>query len=802
MPPVPRPLFRAFVFAALPLAAVALGGSTTRWSEGIVLGAVGLMLLAAPPRTSLGWKLNAILAGLVALAATAFLPAAWFHAPVWRTALTDRLGTALPATLSPQPWLAAECLGLFLGGIGWFYLMSTAAWTGEERARAGRWFAGGVVALAAVFIAYYRAHAAPGYWHNERGFGPFPNRNQTADLLAVGALPTLACAHGAWRGGRRVAAGGWLVGWAVVAAALFDNYSRAGIGILFVGTAAYLGNEIVRAFRKGRGKTAPVRGSGKTAALAVSLVLLLASGFMLFGGDTLERLRPGSRDVATLTTEGDFRVRIQRDALDMIADSPWCGVGLGSFEPVFAAYRRRSAAELHTVHPESDWLWMTAELGWPAGVLAAAGVVLLVRRAWPRRSGSERPLRTAAAIGVVAFALHALVDVSAHRVGTAWCALFLLGLALPGPGDEKTDFRRPASWAPWGFRLLGLFLAGIGVLWLLADRGKVRVPGEQEVARLMALTRTESEGRRWAESVATASRGLALDPVNWQLYFQRAVARLGAREVHAAAEADFRRALYLEPFLGNAANAVAVTWARAGEPDLAVGALIEACRRTPADAPNYFTGVCEAAGNDPAFLTRLEAATRSDPALHLLYIEQLPAAFHRQAVMATLAADPDLNGYTDRQRARLFRSWREDDAGLAAAMEAHPAWQRAGWRRWANALAGLDAVDRACKIAARFAPRPVVPPEAPGADRRSIAELQAAALRSPGDLTVALQLYRARLAAGDASGAATALHAVTTRPGCPAYFYYLEANAATDAGRWPTAWEAWQRYLDAVPENG
>ena len=713
---------------------------------------------------------------------------------------------ALPTTLGPQPWLSAESLVLFLGGIGWFYVMATTAWTGEERPRAGRWFAGGVVALAAAFIASYRLHVVPPFWHSAYGFGPFPNRNQTADFLAVGALPVLACAHLAWRGGRRVAAGGWLAGWAVVVAALFHNFSRAGIGILFAGTTAYLGNEILRSFRRGAAadgkKTALALGGGRAAALAASFVLLLASGFMIFGGETLQRLRPGSTEAALLTTTGDFRLAIQRDALDMVADSPWCGVGLGSFEPVFATYRQRSAVELHAVHPESDWLWMTAELGWPAFVLVLTGAILLLRRAWPRRSGSDRPLRAAAVLGAAAFALHGFVDVSAHRVGTAWCGLFLLGLALPGPGEEKTDFRRPAPWGPWVFRFLGLLLAGTGVLWLLADRGQVHVPGEQEVARLAALSRAESEGGQWAASVATATRGLALDPVNWQLYFQRAIARLGAGEEHAVVQADFRRSLYLEPFLGSAAKIAATNWARVGEPDLAVGALLEACRRIPVEAPAYFSSVAEASGSDPAFLGHLAAATASDPSLHLLYIEQLPPAFQRQAVAATVAADPDLTGYNDRQRARLFRLWSGDDAAILAAMEAHPAWQRFGWRQWATALASTGSLDRACRVAAQFAPKPAVPADVPGADRRSLAELQAAALASPGDLTVALRLYRARLAAGDPPGAMTALHAVTTRPGCPAYFNYLEATLATDAGRWPTGWDAWGRYLETTPENG
>ena len=82
------------------------------------------------------------------------------------------------------------------------------------------------------------------------GSGPFPNRNQTADFLAVGAMPVLACAHlaGAADGAGRAA--GWLVGWTVVVAALFHNFSRAGIGILFATTAAYAGNETLRALRR------------------------------------------------------------------------------------------------------------------------------------------------------------------------------------------------------------------------------------------------------------------------------------------------------------------------------------------------------------------------------------------------------------------------------------------------------------------------------------------------------------------------------------------------------------------------
>lgn len=801
---------RAFFFAALPLLAVALGGSTARWSEGIVLALTGLSLLAVPPRSSLGTGINGVLAGLLALTATAFLPAAWFHLPAWRAALTDDLGTVLPATLAPQPWLSAEGIALFASGMCWFYLVSTVAWTSDERPRAGRWFAGGVVGLAAVFIVCRRLHLNPPIWHTERGFGPFPNRNQTADFLAVGALPVLACAHLAWRGGRRGAAAAWLVGWVVVVAALFQGFSRAGIGILFAGTAVYLGNEIVRALRRPaktdtRQPVAPKLGSWRTPALAASLVLLLASGFMLFGGDTLQRLHPG-RGPTPVTADNaasvaDFRVYIQRDALDLIADSPWCGNGVGAFEGVFPPYRVRSAVNLHVVHPESDWLWLTAELGWPAFALALAGVALLVRRMWPQRPGTDRPLRAAAAWGAALFALHGFVDVSAHRVGTVWCGLFLVGLALPGVGEGR-DFRRAAGWTAPVFRLLGLALLGVGTLWIAADRGRVHPPGAQEAARLLAAARAEASAGQWRESVAAATRSLALDPLDWRLYLLRAMGRVITGEDPAAAQADFRRTLYLEPFSGAVAETVAVTWARAGESDLAVSALLEASRRVPANAREYFNAVVAAAGNDPSFVDRLAAATRGEPVLQLLFLETLPLASQGPAAARIVEADPELRRFDPRQRTRLFCFWANDAPSLIAAMESHPAWQALGWRCWARACAATGQMERACRIAAQFAPKPVVPSEASAAQRLTIPELRAAAVQSPADAGAALRLARAQAAAGDKAGVWTTLHAAAARPDGPAYLRYLEAVAAAEVGRWTEGWEAWARYLQTVPGEG
>ena len=291
--------------AFLPLACVFLGGGTARWSQGVVLMALGGVLVAFPPRTGLGRGVNGVLAGLCALALAAFLPVGWFGRPGWRAALTDDFGLTLPATLSPQPWLSAEAAALFLAGMCWFYRMATVRWSDEERLRGGRIFAGGTVALAGLFVLFYKQGVRVPFWLTERHFGPFPNRNQTADFLAVGALPVLGCMFVSWRAGRRGAAAGWLAGWLVVAVAIFNNFSRAGVGILFIGTVAFVGVEAVRAARRRRppirevkpGDPLPDRARAiarwRQASLAASLILVLASGFFLFGGETLGRFRFG-----------------------------------------------------------------------------------------------------------------------------------------------------------------------------------------------------------------------------------------------------------------------------------------------------------------------------------------------------------------------------------------------------------------------------------------------------------------------------------------------------------------------------
>ena len=798
---------RPAVVALLPLVCVVLGGGVERWSEAVVLLGLGGLLLAMPPRASLGRGVNFVLAGLLLLGGTAFLPARWFALPAWRRAFVEDFGATLPGTLSPQPWLSAETLVVFLAGVSWLYLMATMPWKRGERRRAGQVFAAGVAALAGVFVLLAQRGVIVPIWPNVRHFGPFPNRNQTADFLAVGALPVLALARAAWRGGRVRGALGWLTGWLLAAVAVFQCFSRAGIAILFISTALYLGVEFFRAARRPPANQAEAKfAPWRRVALLVSLVLVATSVFLAVGGDTLERMRPGSVYAETNTVSNDLRRRLQADAVSMTNSAPWCGVGLGNFAGLFEIFRRQSAdAPLRSIHPESDWLWLAAEMGWPALALTVAGCVLLGRRMWPERQSHDRPLRTAAALAVAAFAVHGLFDVSAHRLGTAMCGLFLAGLALPGNAESEGAKLAPVGpgWPVVVFRVLGVGFLGVGILWMTEARGGWVLPGAQGISRLETAALGQGQAHDYADAQGTATRALAWAPLNWELYFIRAGAGVYLRRDLEATGMDFRRARFLERCSPTAPLDEARLWAAVGQNPQTVNAVLEACRRAPARPGDFIGPINLLRGGDPDYVDLLGAAVLRHPELAVSFTEHLEGTNLADFIARVLQSDPDLARLDAGQKLRLFRAWalKGDPQTLASGMASHPGWQSLGWRWWAEAcgrVATPETWRQACQIAASHAPKPDVPTIN---DSRSLVQLQRADLGSSDDAALALALSRAQQTAGDPDAAARTLHRMAIRPGSPAYFSYLEAQLAMQTDQWQTGWDAWRRYLSPVAVN-
>ena len=251
-----------------------------------------------------------------------------------------------------------------------------------------RLFTSGIALLAAICIAFYLARIAPSFWHNEQNFGPFPNPNQTGDLFALTAIVILACVQDDFRK-RRKRWIAWILALVLIAAAIVLNSSRSGIAILVVGSAFWLS---ALTFRK-----------RSRLALGVFFLFLLVIALVVFGEQTFQRFHLG--DFGSAGISSDLRWRIFQDTFRLIRDSPWSGIGFGNFESIFAVFRDASLSDPRALHPESDWLWLWSEVGWPAVVLTILGIALLVSRVFPLAQGTNQRYRLAALIAALLFAI-------------------------------------------------------------------------------------------------------------------------------------------------------------------------------------------------------------------------------------------------------------------------------------------------------------------------------------------------------------------------------------------------------------
>jgi hypothetical protein len=758
--------------ALLPVLACFLGGATQKWSEGIVVMLLGFLLLVRPPRFSLGTSTNIVSLALLVLAALAFLPSHYFFPSTWRAAVITDFDISLPSTLTAQPWITGSCLISLIAGLSWLYLVSTQEVDLRSVRFQLRLFTTGVVLLAAISILLYLAHLAPPFWINQRGFGPFPNRNQTGDLFGITAIAILACGQDDIRKGRKrwIA---WLMALGVIVAAIILNFSRAGVLVLVGGSALWLGAFALR------------QRSMPRMALAFSFVLLLLTALLLFGGQTLERFH--LRGVANDGIGADFRWRIFHDTFRLIRDSAWCGIGLGNFEPVFAIFRDASIADTRSLHPESDWLWLWSEMGWPAVALTLLGTLLLIRRVFPLREGTNQRYRLATLIAVLLFAVHGLVDVSGHRIGTALAAILLLGLSLHRPLELK-----PSLSIPILFRLVGLVLLISGLFWTVAAYSKMMLPGSVGVSNAEQLSTIANRDRNFPEAIALTGRALEWSPLDWQLYFLRAAAELGEKQPEKAL-ADFRRARFLEPNAYEVPLAEGNFWVNS-RPILAATAWREALRRAgPQRAEVYGSMLTNASMNSAELSRILEEIGLSEPDLALAYLDRVSGPYFNQALAKFLERDPNLETLTEEEKLALFALWSErgDLDELARAVERHPTWLQYAWLGMAKYNARKNDFRAAYELT-QVHGEPVALPRVE--TKSSLQELQNRFYAAPDNYGIGYALYRAQMQNGQVDDALMTARHFSERAGAPAYFHFLEAQCWAEKGNWERAWNAWLSY--------
>ncbi|HEY5035820.1 MAG TPA: O-antigen ligase family protein, partial [Chthoniobacterales bacterium] len=495
-------------------------------------------------------------------------------------------------------------------------------------------------------------------------------------------------------------------------------------------------------------------------------------------------LRGGGGEEVT----SDFRWLIFRDAWTMIKASPWCGLGLGNFESVFALFRDASRGVTRSLHPESDWLWLWSEMGWPAIAIVLASAALFVRHVFPLKEGTNQRLRYAALVGAVLFALHGLVDVSAHRFGTFLAGTFLLGLSQLRPAQMPRF-----GWPPILFRFVGVLLLAIGISWFFAWRDELPLPGYLGVTNAKEAATIENRGHRYAEALAAASRGLDWAPLDWQLYFIRGVSRIGLGQPARDALADFRRARFLEPSAWQLPFSEGQAWLGV-QPTFALSAWHEALRRRLTDPAGLYSQMFPLADEfDRRVRPGLADFAAEDPRLTITYLENLPGVDFLAALQKLLARDPNLAHLSAKEKTRLFALWseREQLDDLMRAVGAHPEWEQFAWPGMAHWQAAHGQFEQAWKLVRHYAVAPPLPNEQ---SALSVPQLEQEIYANPQDYAAGYALYRAQSRAGKIDDALVTLRHFTTQPDAPAYFDYLQAEAWASKGNWERAWKCWRDF--------
>ncbi len=757
--------YAPFAIVGVTLLAPMLGGSTEVWSQALLSIIIGLLLLLAPPKKSLGWLPNVCFVALLLLALAAFLPSSWFPPDDRRRTLAN-FGIALPQTRSAQPWLTLQSSLVLVLGLAWAYYLLTCEWSRRWREWAWFSYAIGILALATVLIIAFVLKARVPLWPDVREFGFFPNRNQTSNVLGLGGIIIYAIGLQRLRENRRTW-WVWLASLSLICWALIVNFSRAGIILFFAGALAWHSYWLITS------------SSRRLPALTLSALLFLVGILLLNGGETLARFA-----WKALFSPGAGRFSIYQDAFALLLRWPVLGVGLGNFPSVFSIHRQYSIADNDVIHPESDWLWTGIELGWLAPLLLLVLFIWWFRQCVPLETGTSRLMRAAAMICGCGFAIHGMFDVSGHRIGALWPALFLASTALhPNQGYRFSPVIARL------FQVLGLLLACVGIWWFISALSPVTLPTSATLDRFDREISAASDRDDYSTVLDVASKALGIAPLEWSLYYKRGASEAAFFKTRPA-QRDFEVARYLMPYWSELWFDEGRVWIEAREPDLAFDIWGEALQRFPHKAQVLYSDMFGVIRSDPALRDRWRKLGENDKRCLLIFLREAESMEFQIELQQLLADDRTLRVFTPDELKLLFALWygKGDKLWLAQTLQEHPEWKKIAWRQLARAYADYQDYRQAFETADQFLPQ--IDNAGSSSPRESPVELALRFRNNPSDPSAGEALALALAREGKIGGALSTLRAVRDLPGSSKYLPALEGRLWAKEQDWKRAWNA------------
>ena len=433
---------------------------------GIVFLLIGTLIALFPPRFSIPkWILLGT--GLFFLASSlSLLPRGLTSTPAWRIHL-ESLGLDTGKLITPHPAKSIELLFIIgavlitalctlghrlnrqrLLDVASFFLLSVAAYTG----------------ISMLFIEYQWKWA----WDPSDQFGFFGNRNHMATLMVIGSLVgtgtlSLLIIRKKWFLALISATAMGILCWAI----LGYSISRAGILLFSVFQISwflllgkkFLNPKIITSF----------------------LVLVLMSTILFVVSDTQleERLKQmvqleesvpdniGNAEKESYQSMLGLRKFIHADTYSMIANEPWTGSGPGSFEFIFPQYKKESIKyrpnvnDAEVLHPESNWLDLSAEAGPVSALLLALLIIALLFFSFRKnRKSRSWQLCLACILGILCIIVHGLVDVPGQKIGIVLSGTLLLGITFK---PSKNNSRQISKKVIFIYQILAIGIFSVGL---------------------------------------------------------------------------------------------------------------------------------------------------------------------------------------------------------------------------------------------------------------------------------------------------------------------------------------------------
>lgn len=761
--PATSGLYSALFSWMIALAAAWLAVGNQPWLQTFLIAALGTLYLLFPPPRSFPRSLIFLSGLLLALGATAFLPASWLGAS-FQKPFQDQ-GIELPGTYSPQPWLSFEDLTLLAASLLWAWNCFETRLSLEHRQfLSSRYLlALGLVAVATIFYRLTLSENLPAFLQK---VGQFQNRNLTGDILLMGGMCSLI--HGRSKLIEKKATGVfWMILALVFLTAIILNGSRAalvlfGVGMLFL---------FVLTLKNPRQRQTT----------SILLVVVLIIGVLIFAFQGIELQ---SRLETWMSGAKEGRVVIYQDAASMVARAPLFGVGLANFEGVFNTLRIHSADQMaRALHPESDWWWIAADMG-IAGALTLALLVIMGFRIYLRKTPFAS-LTNASIIVAALFLIHSCFDISGHVMGTTWSCLYLVGLGAVRQADPK-DLKLPKI-VLRGAGLLLLVLASLRAQSISLDPWMPTTGSLQKLD--LGLPPTMSA----FEQLAICNDAVSWAPLDWSLYIQRGTILLSLADLRS--EDDFNRALFLEPHTAQVPIYIGQFCEHRDFPE-ALRAWRALLQRQKADnrREDFFQGldyeklneqeryqITTLAGNDPQM--QAYAVIYQSPSDFQWYLQRL------------LNINPSLRGLSKPSLRKLLDRWAgEGDVDqFIKQWSLHPEWQEAGWRAYARALAKTGHEKDAVTTALRFlrAPNMQALPATQDLDSATV-QFEA----NPQDSYSGMLLYSAQKSRGLNDQALNTLQTLAKLPHPLPYLPYLLAKDLLETDQDKPAWQVLEPMLD------